>query len=79
MIKKIKNTVPWTYVISDLNGEEFVGTFYEKELQKANENENEIKRKGDKLYVEWRGYENSLTIRLIKVILLYKNELFSTI
>ena len=79
MIKKIKNTVPWTYVISDLNGEEFVGTFYEKELQKTNENENEIKRKGDKLYVEWRGYENSLTIRLIKVILLYKNELFSTI
>ena len=23
-----KNTVPWTYVISDLNGEEIVGTFY---------------------------------------------------
>ena len=32
MIKKVKNTVPWTYVISDL--EETVGTFYEKELQK---------------------------------------------
>ena len=30
MIKKVKNTVPWTYVISDLNGEKFVGTFYEK-------------------------------------------------
>ena len=36
MIKKVKNTVPWTYVIKDLNGEENVGTFYEKELQKAN-------------------------------------------
>ena len=28
VIKKIKNTVPWTYVINDLNGEEVVGTFY---------------------------------------------------
>ena len=28
MIKKIKNTVPWTYVINDLNGEEINGTFY---------------------------------------------------
>ena len=30
IVKKIKNTVPWTYVISDLNGEEIVGSFYEK-------------------------------------------------
>ena len=33
MIKKFKNTVPWTDVISDLKGEEIVETFYEKELQ----------------------------------------------
>ena len=32
IIRKIKNTVPWTYVINDLNGEEIIGTFYEKEL-----------------------------------------------
>ena len=32
VIKKVKNTVPWTYVINDLNGEEIMGTFYEKEL-----------------------------------------------
>ena len=32
--KKFKNTGPWTYVISDLNIEETVGTFYEKELQR---------------------------------------------
>ena len=32
LIKKVKNTVAWTYVISDLNGEEIVGTFYKKEL-----------------------------------------------
>ena len=34
VIKEIKSTVPWTYVINDLNGEEISGTFYEKELQK---------------------------------------------
>ena len=34
MIKKVKNTVPWTYVINDLNGEEIVRPFYRKELQK---------------------------------------------
>ena len=39
VIKKVKNTVPWTYVISDLKGEETVGTFYEKELQNTNQKE----------------------------------------
>ena len=33
-INKVKNTVPWTYVISDLKGEGIVGRFCEKELQK---------------------------------------------
>ena len=28
LISKIKNTVPWTYVINDLNGEEIIGSFY---------------------------------------------------
>ena len=37
VIKKIKNTKPWTYVISDLNGKEILGSFYEKELQKTNQ------------------------------------------
>ena len=63
VIKKVKNTVPWTYVINDLNGEEIIGTFYEKELQKTNQQEfrieKVIKRKGDKLYVKWKGYDNS--------------------
>ena len=36
IIKKIRNTVPWTYIINDLNAEEIIGTFYEKELQKTN-------------------------------------------
>ena len=64
VVKKIKNTVPWTYVISDLNGEEIVGSFYEKELQKTNQKEfrikKVIKRKGNKLYVKRKGYNNSL-------------------
>ena len=58
VIKKVKNTVPWTYVINDLNGEEITGTFYEKELQKTNQEEfrieKVIRRKGDKLYVKWK-------------------------
>ena len=36
VVKEIKNTVPYTYVINDINGEEIIGTFYEKELQKTN-------------------------------------------
>ena len=35
VISKIKNTIAWTYVINDLNSEEIVGTFYEKELQET--------------------------------------------
>ena len=57
VIKKVKNTVPWTYVINDLNDEEIIGTFYEKELQKTNQEElrieKVIKRKCNKIYVEW--------------------------
>ena len=63
VIKKVKNTVAWTYVINDLNGEEIMGTFYEKELQKTSQEEfrieKVIKRKGDKMYVKWKGYDNS--------------------
>ena len=42
--EKIRNTVPWTYAISDLNGENIVGTFYEKELQKTNQKEFRIEK-----------------------------------
>ena len=61
VILKIKSTVPWTYVITDLNGEKIVGNFYEKELQKTNQKEfrieKVIKRKGDKLYVKCKSYD----------------------
>ena len=63
VVSKIKNTVPWTYVISDFNGEKITRTFYEKELQKTGQEkfriEKVIKRKGNKLYVKWKGYDNS--------------------
>ena len=58
VIDKIKNTVPWTYVISNVNGEEITGSFCEKELQKGFKIEKVLKRKGDKLYVKWKGYDN---------------------
>ena len=63
VVKKIKNTVPWTYVISNLNGEKIVGNCYEKELQKTNKKEFRIEKviqsKGNKLYVKRKGYNNS--------------------
>ena len=63
VIKTVKNTVPWTYVINDLTGEEITGTFYEKELQKTNQEEfrieKVIRQKGDKLYIKWKVYNNS--------------------
>ena len=65
IIKKIKNPVPWTYVLNDLNSEEIIGTFYENELQRTNQNkfriEKIIKRKIDKLYVKWKGYDKSFS------------------
>ena len=39
VIKKVKNTVRWTYVINDLNGKEIIGAFFEKELQNTNQQE----------------------------------------
>ena len=62
IVSKVKNTVPWTYIINDLNGEKIIGTFYEKELQKINQKEFRIekvlKKKGDKVYLKWKGYGN---------------------
>ena len=48
---------------SDLSGEQIIGTFHEKQLEKTNQKEfrieNKIKRKGNNLYVKWKGYDNS--------------------
>ena len=62
LLKKIKNTVPWTYVINDLNGEGIIGTFSENQLQRTNEQEfrieKVIKKKGNKLYVKLKGCDS---------------------
>ena len=77
VISKIRNAVPWTYVFSDLNGEEITGTFYEKELQETNKKEFRIekitKRKGDNLLVKWKRYNDSFNSCINKKTL-YKNE-----
>ena len=89
-IKKVKNTVPWTYVINDLTGDEIIGTFYLKELLKTNQQEYRIekviKRKDDILYVKWKCYNssfnstidkkrlNQISVILLIAIPLYKNE-----
>ena len=44
IVSKIKNTVPWTYLINDLNGEESTGSFYAKELQKTSQKNLEWKK-----------------------------------
>ena len=69
-VSKIKNTVSCTYVINNLNGEEIIGTFYEKELQKTNQQEFRIEKvirtKGDKVYVKCKGYDNSFNSEIDK-------------
>ena len=44
VVSKIKNTVPWTYAVSDLNGEEITGSFNEKELQETSQKEFRIEK-----------------------------------
>ena len=53
-------------VVSDLIREDIAGSFYEKELQKINQEkfriDKALKRKGDKLYVKWKEYYKSFNI-----------------
>ena len=59
----VKITVLWSYVINDLNDKEIIGMFYQKELQKTNQEkcriEKIMERKGNKIYVKWKGSKNS--------------------
>ena len=61
---KIQLTIPVTYKITDYNGEEIQGSFYEQELLKTAQNifriEKVLKRQGDKSLVKWMGYAKSL-------------------
>ena len=68
VIKEVKNTVPWTYVINDLSSEEIIGTFYEKKKKNTKNKstkiriEKVIKGKRNILYARWKGYDNSFNI-----------------
>ena len=44
VIKKVKNTVPWTYLIEDLNGRGIIGKFYEKDFEKVHQTEFRIEK-----------------------------------
>ena len=63
VVTKVKNTVPWRYVISYLRVKDIVGMFYEKELEKTNQKEFRfeklIKSKGSELYLKGKGYNSS--------------------
>lgn len=64
IVKKVAPTEPITYHLSDLNGNEIKGCFYEYELQKTKNTdiylvEKIIRRKGNKVYVKWLGFDDS--------------------
>ena len=62
-ISKIQLTIPVTYKITDYNGEEIQGSFYEQELQKTKQDifsiEKIIRQQGNKSLVKWLGYNDS--------------------
>ena len=77
VISKIKNAVPWTYVINDFNGEEITGSFYEKELQKTTQKEFRIEKVLKKKMINFMSNGKSITIHLIVGLIkktLYKYE-----
>ena len=59
----LKFTIPVTYKITDYNGEEIQGSFYEQELQKTKQEifriEKIIRQQGNKSLVKWLGYNDS--------------------
>ena len=62
-ISKIQLTIPVTFKITDYNGEEIQGSFYEQELQKTSKDvfqiEKVLRRKEDKSLVKWMRYPKS--------------------
>ena len=57
VIKKIKNTVPWTHVIDDLLEHSMKRVTKDKPRRIYNRKSNQ--EKGEKLYVKWKGHDNS--------------------
>ena len=61
-ISKIQLTIPVTYKITDYNGEEIQGSFYEQKLQKMAQDSFRIEqmlKRGDKSLVKWMIYPMS--------------------
>ena len=74
--KKVENTVPWTIVNSDLIGEEIIGMFYKKELQKQIKQSLELKKYPREVMINYISNGKAIIIlfiaRLIRKMLLYK-------
>ena len=72
--------MPWTCTISDLNEQEIVRTFFQKELQKTNQKkfriEKVIQRKGNKLYIKWKGYNSLFNSYIDKKGIVFISEYF---
>ena len=85
-LKKLKPLYPGNLLLSsDIKDEEIVGIFYIKELQRTNQKEfrgeKVIKRKSDKLYVKWNGYDNLFNSwidkkRQYKLVNIFQNQNF---
>lgn len=63
-IRRVQQTYPFTYLLSDLQGKDIQGSFYNEELLKVADPklylvERIIKRNGDKVYVKWLGFDSS--------------------
>ena len=65
VIKNVKNAVHWTYVINDFNGEEIIGTFYEKELEKTNQQEFRIEKVIKKKVINYISNGKVMIIHII--------------
>jgi hypothetical protein len=63
IVSQIQYTDPTTYKITDNNGEEIEGTFYQQELQKTSQEifriEKIIRKRGNKSLVKWLGYSDT--------------------
>ena len=65
IINKIENTVPWSYAFSGLNGEEIIGSFYKKGLQKTNQKEFRIEKIIKKKVINYLSNGKGMIIHLI--------------
>ena len=61
-VSSVLETVPVTYKLIDLNSSPIIGSFYEQELQKTDQNvyriEKVLKKKKNKVLVKWMGYDS---------------------